>query len=290
MTGAETVLGWGKKDGCRPCRYTAAVEQLFLQAWRRRVRWRMGRKLDASEGLPDLWMGWTMECFQDAGNSQVVRQELIMKRTTWPMAPKQSLRIRMLTPSEPVAKEFFIEEQNRLKRLKGDRSQRKGTGTHPGQPAGERKGLPLPRTSAATRGPTPTKYSFSSVGVASGTTRVELLPYHLPQIAEGGGRTLLPHPPGDIVPDVPSDDRFHLLSRSRKAWVRPSRARSPRRRAMRRRVVSEAGGAEGFRILRRFRGTWESRMGRNSWRKQSTGQPHMRTRRPGSSRCATAKR
>ena len=42
----------------------------------------MGRKLDASEGLPDLWIGWTMECFQDAGNSQVVRQELRMKRRT----------------------------------------------------------------------------------------------------------------------------------------------------------------------------------------------------------------
>ena len=42
----------------------------------------IGRKLDASEGLPDLWMGCTKECFQNAGNSQVVTQELIMKRRT----------------------------------------------------------------------------------------------------------------------------------------------------------------------------------------------------------------
>ena len=71
----------------------------------------MGRKLDGLEGLPDLSMGWTVGCFLDYENTQVVKQGLRMKRRTWPIASKHSLRIRMLTPSEPVAGPFFIEDE-----------------------------------------------------------------------------------------------------------------------------------------------------------------------------------
>ena len=71
----------------------------------------MGRKFDDSERLPDLWIGCTIECFQDAGYSQVVIQVLMMCRKTWPMTSKQSFKIRVQIPSEPQAPEFFIEKR-----------------------------------------------------------------------------------------------------------------------------------------------------------------------------------
>ena len=164
------------------------------------------------------------------------------------MASKQSLRIRMLTPSEPEAEEFFIEKSTERRHWSemglGEKAQAPTLGSLQGRYGGS----PLPRTSAATRGPTPTKYSFSSVGVASGATRwVDLLPSITCRTLRKMevGPCLLTR----LVMSFLTSRRMADLTSLSSVWkarVRPSRARSPRRRAMSRRVASEAGGAEGL--------------------------------------------
>ena len=92
----------------------------------------IGLKFEASDGLPDLWIGCTMECFQESGNSQDVRQVLRMCRMMWPIVSKQSLITVMQIPSDSQAPEFFHRKENRTERVDSHGFQRESTGTNPG--------------------------------------------------------------------------------------------------------------------------------------------------------------
>ena len=41
---------------------------------------------------------------------------------------------------------------------------------------------------------------------------------HLPHVAEDGGRTLPPHPAGNILPGVTADSRFYTFIQSEESW------------------------------------------------------------------------
>ena len=204
-----------------------------------------------------------MECFQGAGYSPDEKQVLMMCRKTGPIRSKHNLSTCIEIPSVPHAPDCFME-------LRVDQRVDSETGCSSkadvptrGKRTGREVGSPLARTSFATRGPTLTKYWFSSSGVASGTTRLfdffpAMIWRTLRKIAVGPiSRTLLAM---SCRVSWRMAERTRLLS-STNSGVLPETTRSLRRWAIRSRVISDTGGAEGLRTLIRFSGANRSRMG-----------------------------
>ena len=76
-------VGWWYRKPCwdEDSRYKLLLGNFFNHLGKAGTM-KIGRKLDGSEGLTDLWNEWTMEYFQGSGNSQVLRQESRIKRRT----------------------------------------------------------------------------------------------------------------------------------------------------------------------------------------------------------------
>ena len=79
VIGAESVLGRGEKVIASQVGIKLLLDS-FSTSLAKAGMMEIGRKLGGSEGLLNLWMRWTMECFQDSGTSLAVRQELRMKQ------------------------------------------------------------------------------------------------------------------------------------------------------------------------------------------------------------------
>ena len=139
----------------------------------------------------------------------------------------------MLTPSEPVAEEFFIEKRTERSDWSEIELREKAQAPTLGSLQGRWRAPPVPDLSRDSR-TYPTKYSFSSVGVASGATRwVDLLPSitcRTLRKMEAGPCLLTRLAISSLMSRRIAD--FTRLSRVRKAGVRPSRARRPRRHAV----------------------------------------------------------
>ena len=61
----------------------------------------MGRKFEGLEESPDLKIGKTSECFQEAGKSELARQELTICWMTSGITSKAALRVRTQIQSRP---------------------------------------------------------------------------------------------------------------------------------------------------------------------------------------------
>ena len=63
----------------------------------------MGLKLLGSDGLPDLKMGWTIECFPELGMSERMIEMFMMCKIISQIVWKHVFNIRMHMPSVPRA-------------------------------------------------------------------------------------------------------------------------------------------------------------------------------------------
>ena len=192
-----------------------------------------------------------MECFQEFGISDRVRQELMMWRMTSPIAGKPAFSMRMHTPSAPQAAEFRM-----LKTVCPSTSRVTGDSTNEQAPTRGRRVLvavtgPCAPISAATRGPTETKNSFSWSAVASGRTGVPSL---FPAMTVLIQCHTLAGPRSPISLCISrrrsprTAERTARFSCLYSAESRPECASAARRRAMTSRVAAVTGGAVGLRI------------------------------------------
>ena len=149
-------------------------------------------------------MGCTIECFQDAGKSQVVRQVLMIWRRTWPMASKESFKILIQIPSEPQAPEFFIKKRIVRRKSRETGSRVKAQAPTLGRRQGKLRRLPpVPDLTRDTR-PHPDKVLVKFVWVGlrrSSLCRLFALD-NLADVSKNRGRTLLGYPPGNILPYI----------------------------------------------------------------------------------------
>ena len=165
---------------------------------------------------------------------------------------------------EPQAPAFFMEKRIERRKSRDTGSTVKAQAPTLGRHQGSWRGSPLLWISLATRGPSPSKHSFSALGVASGTALGEDF---LPSMTRRILRNMVVGPCSFTRLAMSCFISVRMadltLSRSRKAGSYRAGQEDHVAVPSACRVESETGGAEGLCSLIRCRGAWKSRIGRN---------------------------